>query len=103
MLLDISFEQIENTLKGWGYNSGEFEELVVWLAIYDGFYNIQVELNNKTLTYWYTLNRKGRRIANVWAKLHKKTPIPSQGHFWDESIESSLRTLEEWGIVPTYY
>jgi len=98
MKMNTDMEQIEKTLKEWGWNAGDFEELIVRLAEGDGFYSLKATVPQKNfLSYEYRLNSKGKEIAREFAWEYGYTPIEDFGCFEDDNPESVANTLEEWG------
>jgi len=99
MELNVTFEQILNTLKDWGWNHGEFEELVVRLAKGNGFDYLSASINEPwVIDFNYHLNDTGHKIAWAFAFEYGLIPIEDFGFFCDFSSESVANTLKEWGI-----
>lgn len=91
----LSKENIIPFLKTWGYNSGEFEELVILLAENNGFEDIDAELISGDICYSYILSKEGEKIAEEWAKENDYIMIPKQGNFYDQNQDSVQNTIEE--------
>lgn len=99
-MIEVGMDKVLKTLKNWGYNHGEFEELAVRLAEEDGFYSIFATVPQPDLiSFEYRLNEKGKEIAAEFAAEYGYTPIPAAGYFHDEGEESVARTLEDWGVT----
>lgn len=98
-MIKVDMEKVVKTLKNWGYNHGDFEELIVRLAEQDGFESIFATVPQPNLiSFEYRLNEKGKEIAEEFAEEYGYTPISAEGYFHDDSPESVKNTLEEWGI-----
>ena len=95
-MMKVATGKVLETLKEWGYNHGDFEELVVRLAEEDGFeYIFATAPQTGLISYEYRLNEKGKKIAEEFAKEYGYTPIDAEGYFHDENPESVANTLKE--------
>ena len=86
-------------LQSWGYNEGEFEELVNILANNQGFKRLQASYDPdaEKISYEYELSENGEQIAMEWAKKNNCSCIDSRGEIEDLNESSIENTLEMLG------
>ena len=92
-------------LQDWGYNEGEFEELVNILANNQGFKRLQASYDPdaEKISYEYELSKHGEQIAMEWAKKNGCTCIDSRGEIEDLNENSIENTLEMLGAPDEKY
>lgn len=61
-------KKIVELFADYGWNPGEFEELIYRLANGGGIWDVEVEDYGDRLRYMIYLNRKGVEIADEWAE-----------------------------------
>lgn len=96
--------EIINTLKNWGFNTGEFDEIVVYLAqnqmICGAHAVIHVgNVYDPMITYYLLLTEDGINEYEKWCQENGYKPNLKEGNLLtmdDEDEESVKNTLEEW-------
>lgn len=98
--------QVVKTLREWGYNDGEFEEVVASLAQRAELISYATaEIHSNHISYRLDLTKAGREFFENWCAENGYTRLELKGQahniliFDDEDEESVQNTLDEWKIM----
>ena len=100
---DRMYDKIVRTIKNWGYNEGELEEIIVQLAEHaeDSILSANARVcEDEQISYELTLTKKGVQLYENWCSKNDLTPmLTGNGNvllFADQNKDSVQNTLEEW-------
>lgn len=97
--MKITSEKAIAVLKNWGWNEGEQEEIVAFLAQNDMIQDAEAEVLSDMISYRLTLTKKGIKTYQKWCQKHGYTPKLRSGNqlvIDDQDPSSVENTLEEW-------
>lgn len=104
--MEITKDMVIRTLANWGWNEGEFEEVIVELAqnADEMIETTDAKIYDDMISYTLALTEKGVETHGKWCQKHEYTPNLKGKKknillFVDDDFSESIKnTLEEWGL-----